>query len=304
MAEIDVSCMEQAIDWATGCKPISEHIPLVGAIIAVNGEIIGYGRRGTGRTGDDDHAEHNAISRVSDKSLLSQATLYTTLEPCTRDVRSNPLTCCSELIRQHHIQKVFVGILDPNQGVTGKGIWSLQEQGIDVSLFPHALAERIRALNAAFIRAQKTLGATVLSPSNGEELKTYLTNGRHAVRLKCLNAPSHDSYLLIFHNGQCWPQSSQFRPAGDGIWEVDAHFGSVGHHTLYVVTASDLGKNLIDYYRKIVNLNLQRREKLKGQIEDQHLSLLGGDYPGIQMNALPKGFRLEASVDVMVVPKN
>src|SRR5262250_2875858 len=103
-------------------------IPKVGAVIAVDGRTIGGGRRGTGAVeGDDDHAEINAIRQVQDKSQLAHATLYTTLEPCTGEVRSRPLECCMELIRQHRIRKVFVGILDPNQWVSGKGLSALQE---------------------------------------------------------------------------------------------------------------------------------------------------------------------------------
>ena len=66
-------------------------------------------------------------------------------------------------------------ILDPNQGVTGKGLWRLQTGGVEVALFPHNLAQQIRALNAVFIRTQETLGATIISPKNGETLKTYET---------------------------------------------------------------------------------------------------------------------------------
>src|SRR5580693_5380404 len=128
--------MKEAIDWASRCSPVKESIPKVGAIIASQGAAIGRGRRGTGQRGDNEHAEWDAIGGVKDKSVLPQATLYTTLEPCTRDVRSKPLECCAELIVQHHIRRVFVGMLDPNQGVAGKGLLRLQEAGIEVALFP------------------------------------------------------------------------------------------------------------------------------------------------------------------------
>jgi hypothetical protein len=55
-----------------------------------------------------------------------------------------------------------------------------------------------------------------------------------------------------------------------------------------------LGRTLIEYYRKVIHFNLDRREKLKNKITAEHLELLGGDYPGIQMNGLPKGFRSES----------
>src|SRR5262249_49397627 len=138
-----------------------------GAIIAIGDTVIGQGHRGTGNPGDDEHAEWRAIHGVQDRSQLPKATVYTTLEPCTPEVRSDPLKCCTELIRQGGVKKVFIGILDPNQGVRGKGLWELQDRGIDVELFPPDMAKRIRALNDKFIRAQRTLGIRILEPANG-----------------------------------------------------------------------------------------------------------------------------------------
>ena len=122
MTETDVLYMREAIEWAKGCSPISESIPRVGAIIAVGDKVLGRGRRGTGRKGDDEDAEWHAFQQVKDKDHLPEATIHTTLEPCTPEVRTRPLECCTELILQHEIRKVFIGILDPNQGVTGKGL--------------------------------------------------------------------------------------------------------------------------------------------------------------------------------------
>ncbi len=298
----DIQFMKDAITWASGCNPVKKTIPKVGAIIAVDNKVIGQGRRGTGVDGDDHHAEWDAINRVDakNKPMLARATLYTTLEPCTRGVRSNPLECCTELIIQHQIQKVFIGILDPNQGVTGKGLWRLQDTGKEVALFPHDLSKQIRIQNAEFIRSQQELGVTILSPKNGEELRTYASRGKYTVRFKSLNPPSADTYLLIYRGGVYWPQPGLFRESGDGVWEIDAHFGTTGEHVLQLVTASDLGSVLIRYYRKVTELNRSRREKLRGKID---LSLLGGDFPGIEMNGLPKGIRLEGMVDVFVAYK-
>ena len=136
MTNADKDQMLRAIEQAKKCKPIAERIPKVGAIIAIGKRVIARGHRGTGNMNDDDHAELTAIKKVEDKSQLPQTTLYTTLEPCTKEVRSDPLKCCTELIKQLKFKKVFIGILDPNQGVTGKGLWDLQQHGIDVELFP------------------------------------------------------------------------------------------------------------------------------------------------------------------------
>ena len=172
-----------------------------------------------------------------------------------------------------------------------------------MSLFPYELAQKIRALNAPFIRAQATLGATIVSPANDEILRTYETQGKHAVRFTCLNPPGTDNYLLVSRQGLCWPSGGSFRQIDDRTWEIDAYFGSTGPHTLHLVTANDLGRTLIEYYRKVVRSNLERREKVTAGLGKDAARFLGGDYPGIQMNGLPKGIRAEASINVIIAER-
>jgi pyrimidine deaminase RibD-like protein len=50
------------------------------------------------------------------------------------------------------VKKVYVGILDPNQGVCGKGVLELQDHNIEVELFPPVLAQQIRIQNDPFIQ--------------------------------------------------------------------------------------------------------------------------------------------------------
>src|ERR1700722_13403733 len=100
------------------------------------------------------------------------------------------------------------------------------------------------------------------------------------------------------------PNLVLFPEVGQVIWETGAHFGSTGNYTLQLVTAGDLGSALIRYYRKVTQHNRDRRERLREKLRGEiDLSILGGDYPGIDMNGLLKGFQLEASVGVRVVPK-
>lgn len=89
------------------------------------------------------------------------------------------------------------------------------------------------------------------------------------------------------------------------IWEVDAHFGASGEHILHIVTANDLGRTAIEYYRTVINLNRERRQRLKEfpdfvRLMATNPGILGPDFPPLQMNGLPKGLRSEASVRVIV----
>ena len=303
METMDLKFMKEAIKWADACRPAKESIPKVGAIIAAGGRAIGRGRRGTGEEGDDRHAEEEAIRSVleKDKAQLAKATLYTTLEPCTPDVRRDPTWCCTELIHRLQIKRVLIGILDPNQGVRGKNLWGLQDSGVEVALFPHDLAKEIRIQNEGFIRFQEGLHATIVKPKAGDILRTYESGGRDTLRFTCVNRPGPSTYLFVYKNGQYWPQPDLPRfIEQDGVWEIVAHFGTTGDHELRLVTADDLGSVLIQYYRKVVDKNVNRRKRLKAQGTD--VSNLGGDYPGIQMSGFPKGLRLEASVPVYVAP--
>lgn len=100
--------------------------PAVGAVIVYEGKIIGEGF--TSPYGGP-HAEVNAIAAVKNKEILSQATLYVTLEPCSHHGKTPP---CAHLIVEHKIKEVVVGILDPNPMVAGKGINYLKAAGINV----------------------------------------------------------------------------------------------------------------------------------------------------------------------------
>ncbi len=101
--------------------------PMVGAVIVYQNKIIGEGY--TSAYGGA-HAEVNAIKSVKDPSLLAKSTLYVTLEPCSHFGKTPP---CADLIIKHQIPAVVVGIVDPNEKVSGKGIEKLKANGCHVT---------------------------------------------------------------------------------------------------------------------------------------------------------------------------
>jgi pyrimidine deaminase RibD-like protein len=306
MANTDLDLMNKAIELAERCTPISDHVPRVGAVIAVNGVIIGSGHRDPGTPEHDDHAEKKALAGVSERGQLPDATVYTTLEPCTPGVRSDPLNCCTNLLKEAGVKKVFVGILDPNQGVTGKGLWELQDHGIEVELFPPKLANRIRTINSSFIRLQRSLGLTITNTVNGQIIRTYDRAGIYNLAGTFVNPPGEDVIAFTSIGGRWWPQPYQLSvDEREQKWSVKLHFGTYNDHTLSIVRANDLGVALIKYYRKITSEKHALRRAVEETVADEDqrkvlLDLIGAPYPPIEMSRLPKGLQLLAQVDVKI----
>ncbi len=104
--------------------------PLVGAVLVQDGTIIGEGyHQQFGKA----HAEVNCIKSVEENNnkLLSQSTLYVSLEPCAHFGKTPP---CTDMIIQHKIPRVVIGCRDAFEEVNGKGIEKLKQAGIEVTV--------------------------------------------------------------------------------------------------------------------------------------------------------------------------
>lgn len=134
-------CIQLALNGREGSRPN----PMVGAVIvAADGRIIGEGyhvRCGEG------HAEVNAFASVrpEDEPLLSQSTIYVSLEPCSHYGKTPP---CCDLIINKGVHRVVVGCVDPFAKVQGRGINKIREAGIDVTV--GVLEEECQWLNRRF----------------------------------------------------------------------------------------------------------------------------------------------------------
>jgi diaminohydroxyphosphoribosylaminopyrimidine deaminase/5-amino-6-(5-phosphoribosylamino)uracil reductase len=120
--------ISRCIDIAKNGLGATAPNPMVGCVIVHDSNIIGEGY--TSPYGGA-HAEVNAISSVKDKSLLKEATLYVTLEPCSHFGKTPP---CSNLIIDHGIKNVVIGCVDDNEKVSGQGIAKLKEAGCNVTV--------------------------------------------------------------------------------------------------------------------------------------------------------------------------
>lgn len=114
--------------------------PMVGAIIARGGKIIGRGyHKGAGKP----HAEIEALK--SAKADMRGATLFVNLEPCATWGKTPP--CVDEIIRSG-IKRVVISALDPNPDNLGRGFALLKKTGIDITV--GILESEAKELNEQF----------------------------------------------------------------------------------------------------------------------------------------------------------
>ena len=92
----------------------------VGAVVVLNGRELGQGH------GDSDHAEATLLDQL--KIDLRGATIYTTLEPCTR--RGHPEKHCAALIKERGITRVVIGAPDPNPNITNSAELFFKRKGL------------------------------------------------------------------------------------------------------------------------------------------------------------------------------
>ncbi len=120
--------MKRCIELAKNGLGTTYPNPLVGSVIVHDGKIIGEGWH---KKAGEPHAEVNAVNSVKDKSLLKEATIYVSLEPCSHFGKTPP---CCDLIIANEIPNVVIGTVDPFAKVAGNGIKKLIESGKNVTV--------------------------------------------------------------------------------------------------------------------------------------------------------------------------
>lgn len=142
-SSMDRLFMRMAIAEAAKGLGLTSPNPAVGAVLAAEGRILakGYHRRA-----GSSHAERIVLEPLENVDL-SEATLYTNLEPCCHYGATPP---CTEIILKRGVGRVVASIQDPNPVVAGRGFKELARGGVAVDV---GLMEwQARRLNEAYLK--------------------------------------------------------------------------------------------------------------------------------------------------------
>ena len=132
--------MRRALELARKGEGHTSPNPMVGCVVVKDGRIISEGYH---EKYGEFHAERNALTRCTEDT--AGADLYVTLEPCCHQGKTPP---CTDIIIEKKIARVFVGSMDSNPLVAGKGVQILRDHGIYVET--GILDAEYRKLNEVF----------------------------------------------------------------------------------------------------------------------------------------------------------
>ena len=134
--------MRRALTLAERARGKTYPNPMVGCVVVSdNDEVVGEGYH---PKAGQPHAEVFALRAAGNRAR--GATAYVTLEPCNHYGRTPP---CSLALVTAGVSKVVVGMVDPNPLVSGSGIQTLRDNGIEVVVGVEE--DACRELNVEFI---------------------------------------------------------------------------------------------------------------------------------------------------------
>lgn len=127
-----------------------KHVPKVGAVLTNEvGEVLLVAYRGMTEAGR--HCEFELLEAAKERGIDTYGKiLFVTLEPCTeRSPRKIP---CSRRIVDSKIKKIYIGMLDPNPLICGRGERYLRENGLIVERYPDKYIRELEEINKDFVK--------------------------------------------------------------------------------------------------------------------------------------------------------
>ena len=185
----DADLMDRAIENAAAVRGTTAPNPWVGAaVLGSDGRLYDGATRPPGGL----HAERVAIDLAGETTR--GATLATTLEPCCHVGRTSP---CVDHIVEAGFSRVLVGVEDPDQKVSGKGLQALRDAGLEVvsgvqrelveaQLEPY-LYQRTTGMPWVVLKIALTLDGRIAAPDGSSEWITSEEARRdvHSLRARC-----------------------------------------------------------------------------------------------------------------------
>jgi diaminohydroxyphosphoribosylaminopyrimidine deaminase/5-amino-6-(5-phosphoribosylamino)uracil reductase len=151
LTAMDQARLRRALELAEHGRGRVSPNPLVGAVIARDGEVVGEGFHA--ELGGL-HAERAALEDCRERGEdPSGATMYVTLEPCAHQGRQPP---CVEAILAAGIGRVVIASEDPTEKASGRGPGMLRDGGVEVDFAAGAEAGSARLLNQPFRKHART----------------------------------------------------------------------------------------------------------------------------------------------------
>jgi diaminohydroxyphosphoribosylaminopyrimidine deaminase/5-amino-6-(5-phosphoribosylamino)uracil reductase len=141
--------LARAIELAEEGRGRTSPNPMVGAVVARDGELLGEGFH---TAYGEPHAEREALAACGDADTAG-ATLYVSLEPCCHHGRTPP---CTDAILEAGLARVVVASDDPTEKAAGRGLGILRDEGVEVVVAEGELAARARLLNQPFRKHSRT----------------------------------------------------------------------------------------------------------------------------------------------------
>lgn len=151
LTDTDRDLLRRALELAEGGRGRVSPNPLVGAVVARGGEVIGEGFHA--ELGGL-HAERAALDDCRARGEdPAGATMYVSLEPCAHQGRQPP---CVEAILEAGIARVAIASEDPSEKAAGRGPEILRDGGVEVEFAAGADANAARLVNQPFRKHART----------------------------------------------------------------------------------------------------------------------------------------------------
>ncbi len=146
----DRGWLRAAIELSRSCSVVMTAYAVGAIIVDADGREVarGYSRE----TDPAEHAEESALAKAAVTGVdLHQATMYTSLEPCT--ARRSRSRTCTELILAAGIGRVVLAMREPPTFADCRGAETLREAGVEVVELTD-LADLVRQVNAHLLGSE------------------------------------------------------------------------------------------------------------------------------------------------------